>query len=92
VYGQYDTDDQFIDHKQPAAAAGECWNWYHFGVRDDSQPKTVRLRVSQLWPGQRYCFYTSFRISTGYSKPSVIRCEIARWKAEWGLPAQVPQQ
>jgi hypothetical protein len=92
VYGQADTNDGFIDHSEPAAATGECWNWYHYGPRDDAQPETVRLRINGLWPGQQYCFYTMYRISTGYSKPTEIRCETAMWKPEWGTPAQAPQQ
>jgi hypothetical protein len=92
VYGQADSGDDFIVKEQPAAATGEYWNWYHFGTRDDAQPKTVRLRVSGLWPKQRYCFYTVFRIDKGYSKPTAIRCETATWKSEWGAPAQPPQK
>lgn len=92
MYGQADPVDNFIDHQQPAAATGECWNWYHFGSRDDAQPTTVQLRVSGLWPSQQYCFYTVFRIDTGYSKPTTIRCETATWKPEWGVPAQPPQK
>ncbi|HEX3784269.1 MAG TPA: hypothetical protein VHX38_31815 [Pseudonocardiaceae bacterium] len=92
VYGQADPNDGFIDHTQPAAATGECWNWYHFGPRDDAQPETVRLQVSGLWPEQQYCFYTVFRIDTGYSKPTAIRCLTATWKPEWGTPAQAPQK
>ncbi|NEA56393.1 hypothetical protein G3I60_20145 [Streptomyces sp. SID13666] len=90
VYGQAVPNDDFIDHKQPAAATGECWNWYHFGPRDDAQPKTVRLRVSGLWPEQQYCFYTEFRTDKGYSKPTTIRCVRTTWKSEWGTPAQAP--
>ncbi|GHF63798.1 hypothetical protein FHX82_003108 [Amycolatopsis bartoniae] len=92
VYGQADPADNFIDHEQPAAASGECWNWYHFGPRDDAQPKTVRLRVGALWPQQQYCFYTAFRTDAGYSKPTGIRCATATWKPEWGAPAPVPQK
>jgi hypothetical protein len=90
VYGQSEPADNFIDHQQPAAASGECWNWYHFAPRDDAQPKTVRLRVSALWPEQQYCFYTAFRTDKGYSKPTPIRCQTATWKPEWGSPAPVP--
>jgi hypothetical protein len=88
VYGQADPNDDFIDHTQPAAATGECWNWYHFGPRDYAQPRIVRLSVDELWPGQRYCFYTEFRTETGYSKPTAIRCETATWKPSWGKPAR----
>jgi hypothetical protein len=92
VYGQPGLHDDFIDQQQPAAATGECWNWYHFEPRDDAQPETVRLRVSGLWPEQRYCFYTVFRIDQGYSKPTTIHCETATWKSEWGTPAQAPEK
>ncbi|UOZ10197.1 hypothetical protein [Amycolatopsis sp. WQ 127309] len=90
VYGTNESGDDYIDHRQPAAAPGQCWNWYHFATRDDAQPAKVHFRVSALWPGQTYCFYTSFRIDTGYSKPTDIRCEKASWKPEWGKPAAVP--
>lgn len=92
VYGQADPTDDFIDHEEPAAATGACWNWYHFGPRDDAQPETVRLRIIGLWPEQQYCFYTVFRIDQGYSKPTTIRCETATWNSEWGTPAQAPQK
>jgi hypothetical protein len=92
VYGQADPNDYFIDHQEPAAGTGECWNWYHYGPREDAQPDVVRLQVSGLWPDQQYCFYTAFRIDTGYSEPTAIRCETATWKAEWGKPAQAPQK
>jgi hypothetical protein len=92
VYGQADPGDDFIDKEQPAAATGECWNWYHFGPRDDAQPETVRLRVNGLWPKQQYCFYTVFRIDKGYSRPTAIRCETATWQSTWGAPAQAPKK
>ncbi|MFC1414362.1 hypothetical protein ACEZCY_34935 [Streptacidiphilus sp. N1-12] len=91
VYGQTGSNDGFIDHKEPAAATGECWNWYHYGTRDDAQPETVRIQVSGLWPEQQYCFYTVFRTDKGYSKPTAIRCDTATWKPGWGVPAQAPR-
>jgi hypothetical protein len=92
VYGRADPADDFIDHREPAAGTGDCWNWYHFGTRDDAQPTTVRLRVSGLWPKQRYCFYTVYRTTKGYSKPTAIRCETAPWESQWGTPAQAPHR
>lgn len=92
VYGQADPNDYFIDHQEPAAGTGECWNWYHYGPRDDAQPDVVHLQVSGLWPDQQYCFYTAFRTDKGYSEPTAIRCETATWKPEWGVPAQVPKK
>jgi hypothetical protein len=91
VYGQVGPNDEFIDHRQPAATTGECWNWYHYETRDDAQPETVRLQVNGLWPEQQYCFYTAFRTDKGYSKPTTIRCETATWKSTWGEPAQAPK-
>ena len=92
VYGQSNPNDDFIDHKQPAATTGECWNWYHFGPRDDAQPETVRLRVSGLWAKQQYCFYTAFRTDKGYSMPTTTRCETATWQSTWATPAQAPEK
>lgn len=91
VYGEGDTTDYFIDHKEPAATTGECWNWYHYTPRDDAQPKEVYVRVEGLWPGQRYCLYTAFRTNNGYSKPSAIFCRTATWKPGWGMPSQAPK-
>lgn len=88
VYGTGDPTDYFIDHSEPAAATGECWNWYHYVPGDDAQPKKVYIRVYGLWPEQRYCFYTVYRISTGYSKPSPVICQTATWDPAWGKPAQ----
>lgn len=92
VYGQADPNDYFIDHQEPAAATGECWNWYHYGPRDDAQPDVVHLQVKGLWPDQQYCFYTAFRTDKGYSQPTVVRCETAAWKSDWGMPAQAPEK
>lgn len=91
VYGQADPNDYFIDHQEPAAGTGGCWNWYHYGPRNDGQPESVRLQVTALWPYQQYCFYTVFRDETGYSKPTTVRCEVATWKSTWGAPAQAPK-
>lgn len=91
VYGEVDRTDRYIDHQQPSATTGECWNWYHYEPRDDSQPKVVRMDVDGLWAGQQYCFYTVFRISTGYSKPTQIFCRVAPWKKAWGTPVQAPR-
>lgn len=92
VYGEADPTDYFVDHSEPAAATGECWNWYHYVAGDDAQPKKVYLRIYGLWPQQRYCFYTVYRITSGYSKPSAISCEEATWRSDWGKPAQVPRK
>lgn len=92
VYGQADATDYYIDHKQPSAATGECWNWYHYEPRNDAQPKVVRIEVDGLWPEQQYCIYTVFRTNVGYSKPTPITCQLAPWKAAWGKPAQAPRK
>ncbi|PZS17596.1 MAG: hypothetical protein DLM57_08035 [Pseudonocardiales bacterium] len=92
VYGAGDPIDYFIDHSEPAAATGECWNWYHYVPGDDAQPKKVYIRVYGLWPEQQYCFYTVYRISGGYSRPSPIMCQTATWKSAWGKPAQAPSK
>lgn len=90
VYGRADVTDYFIDHHQPSAATGECWNWYHYEPRNDAQPKVVRIEVDGLWPEQQYCLYTVFRISSGYSKPTPIVCQVAPWKTTWGRATQAP--
>lgn len=90
-YGEPDASDDHIDSSEPGAATGQCWDWYHFAVADDAQPKTVRIAVKGLWPGQEYCFYTSYKNDAGaWSKPTDIFCKTATWDKNWGKPAKLP--
>jgi hypothetical protein len=90
-YGALDPSDDHVDHTEPAAASGQCWDWYHQGPSDDAQPKTVRASVQGLWPEQRYCFYVAYKDSSGgWSKPSSIFCQAATWQSSWGTPARLP--
>lgn len=90
VYGEVDPTDFFIDHTEPKASPGGCWNWYHYNPRDDAAPKTVDIQVKGLWPDQQYCFYIVYQVNGGYSKPSPVYCQVAMWEPGWGDPAQAP--
>jgi hypothetical protein len=90
-YGEPDPSDDFIDHTEPGAASGQCWDWYHYAVSDDAQPRTIRVTVKGLWPGQNYCFYASYKDADGnWSRPTDIFCQNATWDKSWGTPARLP--
>jgi hypothetical protein len=90
VYGEVDQTDFFIDHTEPKASSGGCWNWYHYNPRDDAAPKTVDIQVKGLWPDQQYCFFIAYQVNGVYSKPSPVYCQVATWEPGWGKPAQAP--
>jgi hypothetical protein len=87
-YGAQVASDYYIDHTQPSASPGECWNWYSYIPKDDSEPLKVQTSIDGLWPNERYCFYTAFKTSAGaWSRPSEIKCLTSTWNSSWGTPA-----
>lgn len=88
LYGERAKSDERIDHREPSASSGQCWNWYTYGARNDEQPQTVDILVPGLWPDQTYCFYNMFKlVGSGWSKPTRIECLKTPWKESWGMPA-----
>lgn len=87
-YGTPAASDYYIDHHQPSAVTGQCWNWYSYIPKDDAQPLKMYTRIDGLWPDETYCLYTMFKGSRGgWSQPTEVQCLTASWDSSWGAPA-----